>query len=209
MAAKDDKATPTSAPAGKKTSDKPLLKVEDVPKEIRDYVLSKTAPADKSPAPAITAAKENGSYYGKVISNSDKYLVQLVGKEKLWLIAHPKDKIELQNPKLQKMDAEKQLNNANIQIHYTGDKAKAYPWDANKDKEKAPAPKALKQETLLEQAKQYAQENIKNAAQRTAFVKHMENVADKAFAPKEATRTQPEKTPAPAKAKTKSKDQER
>ncbi len=206
-------STDNTPPAKAENKGQPLLKIEDVPKEIRAYALDKTTPKDdngqpiKGKAPPVIPAKENGSYYGKVISNTDKYLVQLTGQanDKQWLVVHEKEKIALQGAPLQKMDEGKRLNNAGVQIHYTGDKAKAYPWSP---KDKGEAAKTITKDAFVEQAKLYAQENIKNANQRTAFVKHLEGMADKAF-PDKAKNQQKEQSPAERPDKAPNKGQER
>lgn len=211
----DNTATNPSAKPEKKP-DKPLLKIEDVPKEIRDFAVNKISPKDdlgnprkdgkgKDIVASITTAKEGGSYYGQVVLNNEKFLVQVVGKDKNFAIVHPKDKIELQGANLNKLDAEKRLNNQSIQIHYKGDKAKAYSWAVNKEKTNELTP-----EKFIEQARQYAQNNIKNAGQRTTFINHLEKASGITIAARETNKPEPEKLSAPKeKAKTKSQDLER
>lgn len=190
-----------------------LMKIEEVPKEVRDYAINKLSPADadgnrlkdaqgKEVRAGISTAKENGSYYGPVVLNNDKFIVQAVGKDQSYAVVHPKDKVELQGQTLAMLDAKKRLNGFNVQIHYTGDKAKAYPYrakEATADKAEAQQKEAVKPETLIAQAQQYAAENIKNANQRAAFLKHMEQVTQQAFQ-REGTQQQPAKSkPVPSK----------
>ena len=195
-----------------------LSKIEDVPKEIREYAVNKLNPKDaegnrlrdgqgRKISASVSVAKENGSYYGPVILNNDKYLVQSVGKDRLYAVVHPKDGLDLQGSTLRMLDSKRQLNNTNVQIHYTGDKAKVYPYSdknregADKPKEApAPARDELKPDAFLAQAAQYAKQNIKNANQREAFMKHLGNVTEQAFnKPPETARAQSK--PAPVQAK--------
>lgn len=169
-----------------------LMKIEEVPKEVRDYAVNKLSPKDatgKEVRTGIAVAKENGSYYGPVVLNNDKFIVQAVGKNRSYAVVHPKDNVELQGFTLALLDAKKQLNGFNVQIHYTGDKAKAYPFKPKEaiadhaqgqHRDQAPKPEAL-----LAQAQEYAASNIKNANQRAAFLKHMEAVTKQAFEPRE------------------------
>ena len=199
-----------------------LHKIEEVPKEVRDYAINKLNPVDAAGerikdaqgnniTARISTAKENGSYYGPVILNSEKFLVQAVGKERLSAVVHHKDDVALQGASLALLDAKKTMNGTNVQVHYTGDKAKAYHWsdkskqaaDPAKDApektpQQAPAKEAMKAEDFMKQAADYAKENIKNTNQREAFLKHLGNVTEQAFNKQpEATKS----TPAPVQAK--------
>jgi hypothetical protein len=221
----NDRNQPPSAavsPAGKNTNQRPavgdyIMKIEEVPKEVRDYAINKISPKDadgniqkdekgKEMRAGISTAKENGSYYGSVILNNDKFIVQAVGKDRGYAVVHPKDKVELQGPTLATLDEQKRMNGFDVQIHYTGDRAKAYPYKAKETTaeqgEKALASKAkeaMTPETLIAKAQEYAAENIKNANQRTAFLKHMEAVTQQAFQRDTAPQQQASK-PAPQKA---------
>lgn len=191
-------------------------KIEEVPKEVRDYAINKLNPVDAAGerlkdaqgnniTARISTAKENGSYYGPVILNNDKFIVQAVGKERLSAVVHHKEDVALQGASLAVLDAKKTMNGTNVQVHYTGEKAKAYPW-ADKSKQaadpardvpekvsqQAPAKDALKPEDFMKQAADYAKENIKNTNQREAFLKHLGNVTEQAFNKQlEATKTMP------------------
>lgn len=195
-----------------------IHKIDQVPKEVRDYAINKLNPVDHAGervrdaqgnaiAARVSTAKENGSYYGPVILNSERFIVQAVGKERLSAVVHHKDDVALQGGSLAMLDAKKTMNGASVQIHYSGDKAKAYPW-ADKSRqgndqtrpaaEKEPAKEVMKAEDFMKQAADYAKGNIKNANQREAFLKHLGNVTEQAFG------KQPEVTkssPAPALAK--------
>jgi hypothetical protein len=191
-------------------------KIEEVPKEVRDYAINKLNPVDAAGerlkdaqgnniTARISTAKENGSYYGPVILNNEKFIVQAVGKERLSAVVHRKEDVALQGASLAVLDAKKTMNGTNVQVHYTGEKAKAYPWadksrqaaDPGKDmpekvSQQAPAKEALKPEDFMKQAATYAKENIKNTNQREAFLKHLGNVTEQAFNKQpEATKTMP------------------
>jgi len=179
-----------------------LMQIDHVPAEVREYAVNKISPTDSSGNPlkddagkevkaSISVAKENGSYYGPVILNNDKFIVQAVGKQRNYAVVHPKDKVELQGSTLKMLDQKKQLNGFNVQIHYSGDKAKAYPFKPREataqQEQQAPAKEQMKPEELLAQAQEYAAKNIKNTNQRNAFMKHLEVVAKQAFdAPEQA-----------------------
>ena len=216
------------SPAGQRTASNTkvvggyLHKIEEVPKEVRDYAINKLNPVDAAGerikdaqgnniTARISTAKENGSYYGPVILNNEKFLVQAVGKERLSAVVHHKDDVALQGASLALLDAKKTMNGTNVQVHYTGDKAKAYHWsdkskqaaDPAKDApekapQQAPVKEAMKAEDFMKQAADYAKENIKNTNQREAFLKHLGNVTEQAFNKQpEATKS----TPAPVQAK--------
>ena len=216
------------SPAGQRTASNTkvvgdyLHKIEEVPKEVRDYAINKLNPVDAAGerikdaqgnniTARISTAKENGSYYGPVILNNEKFVVQAVGKERLSAVVHHKDDVALQGASLALLDAKKTMNGTNVQVHYTGDKAKAYHWsdkskqaaDPAKDApekapQQAPVKEAMKAEDFMKQAADYAKENIKNTNQREAFLKHLGNVTEQAFNKQpEATKS----TPAPVQAK--------
>ena len=183
----------TQAPEPKKKAPgKYLSKIEEVPKEIRDYAINKLNPVDAAGnrikdgngnevTASISAAKENGSYYGPVILNNDNYLVQAVGKDRLFAIVHEKQNVALQGAALPTLDAKKSLNGTSIQIHYTNDKAKAYPWTEKSQKAEAKeeaGEKTIKPDEFLKKAAEYADANIKNPIQRQAFMKHLNNVTE-------------------------------
>jgi hypothetical protein len=200
----------TTSPAEpkKKTPGNYLSKIDEVPKEIRDYAINKLTPLDSSGnrikdgkgndvTAIISAAKENGSYYGPVLLNNDNYLVQAVGKERLFAIVHEKQNIAFQGAGLPTLEAKKSLNGTNIQIHYTNDKAKVYPWTDKTQKvesKEEPNEKSIKPDEFMKKAVEYADSNIKNPIQRTAFIKHLNNVTEQVF-----NKQQPEAKLAPEK----------
>jgi monoamine oxidase len=198
-----------------------LHKIEEVPKEVRDYAINKLNPVDAAGerikdaqgnhiTARISTAKENGSYYGPVVLNNDKFIVQAVGKDRISAIVHHKDDVALQGASLALLDAKKTMNGTNVQIHYTEDKAKAYHW-SDKSKQVAEsgndasvreaARDAMKPEDFMQKAANYAKENIKNTNQREAFLKHLGNVTEQAFNKQQPEVTKTKATPAPAQAK--------
>jgi hypothetical protein len=182
-----------------------LHKIEEVPKEVRDYAINKLNPVDAAGerikdaqgnniTARVSTAKENGSYYGPVILNNERFIVQAVGKERLSAVVHYKEDVALQGASLAMLDAKKIMNGTSIQVHYTGDKAKAYHWSdkskqvaepakeaPEKSPEKMPVKEAMKAEDFMKRATDYAKANIKNTNQREAFLKHLSNVTDQAF----------------------------
>jgi len=186
--------TPPTEPRKKNTGNY-LSKIDEVPKEIRDYAINKLTPLDSAGnrikdgqgnevTASISAAKENGSYYGPVILNNDNYLIQAVGKGRLFAIVHEKQNVAFQGASLATLDAKKSLNGTNIQIHYTNDKAKAYPWADKSQKtevKESPGEKAIRPDDFIQKASEYAKANIKNPNQREAFLKHMNNVTEQVF----------------------------
>ena len=173
----------------------PITDIRNVPKEIRDTAIVRAAPKNhkgeilkddsgKPKLPQLLSAKENGSYRGPVILNSDKYLVQAVGQRNDFLILHEKGNLQLQGKVLPKLDAEKQMNGFNVQVHYSGAEARAYPYSPEKDAEKRQQTRAeqpsLTKEELSKQAQAYAQ-TIKNAKSREAFLNHISQLSSHSF----------------------------
>ncbi|MDR1709144.1 MAG: hypothetical protein LBS70_05430 [Candidatus Accumulibacter sp.] len=164
-----------------------IMKHEDIPAEIQTYVQERLGRdsdgnqrRDETGAefkPSIVPAKENGNYKGTIILNADNYIVQTVGKEARTAVVHRKEDVALMGSRLQWRDENKKLHNADVQIYYNGNKAKAYPWDREKALEAArtPGKTAMNAETVIEKARQYAAESIKGAKQREAFLAHLEN----------------------------------
>lgn len=180
-----------------------IHKIENVPKEIRDYAINKlsvNAAGERIKdqhgneiMARISTAKENGGYFGPVILNNEKFIVQAVGRNHLSAVVHQKSDVILKGESLALLDAKKMMNGTSLQIHYKGDKANAYHWsDKSRQisgpvQEKAPVKEAMKAEDLMKIATDYAKENIKNSNQRAAFLKHVGSVSDLAF-----TQQQPE-----------------
>lgn len=150
----------------------------NIPQEIRSNVAAQLGPeADVFPA------KENGSYKGPVIHADTGYVVQAVGKDHQTAVVHQRADVQMMGAALQSRDARNDLINRNLQVHYRGDQAKAYPWDAEKEATQRaarstdrPADRGAVAGQVLSEAEKYAMANIKNAKQREAFLKHLGNV---------------------------------
>lgn len=184
-------ATPAATP--KKDAGQYITPPDKIPQEIKAFVEKRLGQDsqgnqredDKGNAikPSIFPAKENGSYKGKVILNTETHLVQSIGKDDRTAVVHDKANLELMGERLKWRDENQKLHNADIQVHYQDGKGKAYPLAKDKDGDK-PQPSAersgLSPEQMLEKAQQYAVENIKNAKSRDAFLKHMENMVSPA-----------------------------
>lgn len=150
----------------------------NIPQEIRNHVAAQLGPeADVFPA------KENGSYKGPVIHADSGYVVQAVGKDHQTAVIHQRADVQMMGAALQSRDARNDLANRNLQVHYRGDQAKAYPWDAEKEATQRaarstdrPADRGAVAGQVLSEAEKYALANIKNVKQREAFLKHLGNV---------------------------------
>lgn len=183
-----------------------ITDIKNVPKEIRDTAITRAAPKNhkgeilvgddgKPLLPQLRSAKEGGSYRGPVVLNSDKYLVQAVGKNRDFLIVHEKSNVQMQGTALPKMDSEKRLNGFNVQVHYTGKDAKAYPYSPEREAEKRQQAReeraaqqpatALTKDQLAQSAQTYAQ-TIKNAKSREAFLNHINQLTSQSFQQKPA-----------------------
>ncbi|HBN8448260.1 TPA: hypothetical protein NI803_004603 [Pseudomonas aeruginosa] len=160
----------------------------NIPQEIRSSV------ADRLGTEAeVFPAKENGSYKGPVIHADKGFVVQAVGKNQQTAVVHQRADVEMMGASLKGRDANNDLVNRNIQVHYRGEHAKAYPWDAEKEQQQRAARTVEKQTErgaatatrVMSEAEKYAAENIKNAKQREAFLRHLGNVTQQAFQPQQ------------------------
>ncbi|MCF3643141.1 hypothetical protein LXM94_24595 [Rhizobium sp. TRM95111] len=157
----------------------------EIPQDLRTSIAGKLGKEAE-----LYPAREDGSYKGPVVHADKDFIVQAVGKNQQTAVAHRREDVQMQGASLQGRDANNDLVNRNIQVHYRGEQAKAYPWDAQREAqqrsekstdraEKRPAPG----EKVLAEAQKYAQDNIKNPKQREAFLKHLTNVTQQAFQP--------------------------
>lgn len=160
----------------------------EIPQEIRTSIAGKIgAEAEVFPA------KENGSYKGPVVHADKDFVVQAVGKNQQTAVVHRRADVEMMGASLKGRDANNDLENRNIQVHYRGEQAKAYPWDAQKEQQQRAARAsdrtaergASTANKVMSEAEKYASENIKNAKQREAFLKHLGNVTQQAFQPQQ------------------------
>lgn len=188
QAPQESAKTPRPKDAGKY-----ITAPDKIPPEIKAYVDKRLGQDengnprkdenDKVISPAIFPAKENGSYKGKVILNNDTYLVQTIGKDERTAVVHEKANLELMGERLKFRDQKQTLHNADIQVHYTDGKAKAYPvkneqQQGGVEKQAGVEKAAINNEQMLQKAQEYAAENIKNGKSRDAFLKHFENVVN-------------------------------
>lgn len=104
----------------------------------------KAAAVDKLGSEArVAPAREGGGYKGKVIYANDRYLVQAVGQKQENAVVHRKADVEFVGQKLGWREQNGLLNGVNVQVHYNGDKAKAYVW--NQEREQAARAAAAKE----------------------------------------------------------------
>lgn len=142
-----------------------IMSKDAIPTGLHNY-MKKVAESTGKPAPDLIPARQNGSYRGPVLMENNGYLVQSVGQDGNKAIVHKKDNLTLEGDYLNQRAAAGKLRGTNLQIHYKDDKAQVYPL----------AEKKLAPETIMDKAQKYAAENIRNAKQREAFLKHLENV---------------------------------
>lgn len=179
-----------------------LIKHEDIPPAVSKLMRDKMGEGSE-----VHPAKENGTYKGKVIFTNEQFVGQQVGREGKMAIVHRKSDVEMQGNELKWRLENNRLNNAGVQVFYNGDKGKAYPFNLEKQQaassgreQPASAPEkpvGITPEKLMEQATKYAAENIKNAKQREAFLKHLGAATEQVKAPKEAEKVA-KSTPAKA-----------
>lgn len=210
----------TNARPAKKQIGPEITDIRGVSQELRDTAIARAAPKNHKGEilrdengnqilPQIKSAREGGSYVGKVVLNSDKHLIQAVGRDQNYLIVHEKKNLQMQGEALPKLDAEKRMNGFHVQIHYAGTEAKMYPYSPEKAAERrqqAAAEKTaqskepvLNKDAFTKQVQEYAQ-TIKNAKSRESFLRHMETLGAQTFQqPQRETRqAQPAKEQAPA-----------
>ncbi|PLZ00426.1 hypothetical protein CY652_21410 [Burkholderia sp. WAC0059] len=74
--------------------------------------------------------RENGLYKGEVF-NTDRYLVQEVATRSV--VFHDKQTMEFVDSRLKWCNESQRLNGAEVQVGYTGDQSKVYPYDRQRD----------------------------------------------------------------------------
>jgi putative DNA primase/helicase len=104
------------------------FEIKEVPSEIKNASIQRFGKPGVEMN--VTAARANGSYRGEVMA-TDKYLAQKVGDKSI--VIHQKNDIELVSQKHQWMAKENKLGGSDLQIHYDGEKAKAYPHDKQRE----------------------------------------------------------------------------
>lgn len=134
-------------------------------------------------------AKVGGSYKGPVIHADDSFIVQAVGKDRNSAVVHQRSDLEMQGAQLRQRDRNHDLVDRNIQVHYRGTSAKAYPMNPASpaqssdkpadERSAAPAkPDRMYREFVVATAAEYAQGVFKTAKQREAFVGHVTAMLD-------------------------------
>ena len=180
-----------SAPRAKESANAYRLDHKDIPQDVRDYVSDLKADAEVYPARA------GGSYKGPVVKTTDSLIVQMVGNDQKSAVAHKREDVEFVSPKLIRQDERDDLRGRNLQIHYRGTEAKAYTWDAEREKanraaaaEKAdPAKERAGARGKVEQVSQDQIEKkiqafaatLTTAKERDAFIASMKETTKKAF----------------------------
>lgn len=103
----------------------PLHDLKDVPPEVKAAAQQRFGHDIRMGVP-----RENGLYKGEVY-NTDRYLVQEVATRSV--VFHEKPGMEFVDSRLKWCNENQRLNGADVQVGYTGDKAKVYPFDRQRD----------------------------------------------------------------------------
>jgi hypothetical protein len=109
---------------------KPLFNIQDISEAVHDIALLRLETIDEADQYSnfVTTPKQDESYYGTVILNTDDFIVLAIGKNKSFAVIHRKKDLNILNKNLNFRSDNNKLNNVNIQIHYNKNKAKVYPW---------------------------------------------------------------------------------
>jgi hypothetical protein len=103
----------------------PLFDFKEVPMEIRAAAQQRFGADVRMGVP-----RENGLYKGEVF-NTDRYLVQEVATRSI--VFHDKQNMEFVDSRLKWCNENQRLNGAEVQVGYTGDQSKVYPYDRQRD----------------------------------------------------------------------------
>lgn len=103
----------------------PLFEFREVPSEIRAAAQQRFGADIRMGVP-----RENGLYKGEVF-NTDRYLVQEVATRSV--VFHDKQNMEFVDSRLKWCNENQRLNGADVQVGYTGDQSKVYPYDRQRD----------------------------------------------------------------------------
>jgi len=103
----------------------PLFDFREVPMEIRAAAQQRFGADVRMGVP-----RENGLYKGEVF-NTDRYLVQEVATRSV--VFHDKQNMEFVDSRLKWCNENQRLNGAEVQVGYTGDQSKVYPYDRQRD----------------------------------------------------------------------------
>ncbi|WP_146010178.1 hypothetical protein [Burkholderia sp. WAC0059] len=119
-------AAGTDAPAEQSRQiGNPLFDFKEVPMEIRAAAQQRFGADVRMGVP-----RENGLYKGEVF-NTDRYLVQEVATRSV--VFHDKQTMEFVDSRLKWCNESQRLNGAEVQVGYTGDQSKVYPYDRQRD----------------------------------------------------------------------------
>lgn len=132
----------------------------DIPKEITSFVTEKLGKGAEAHPP-----RADGGYKGRVLLNSDSYLVQAVGRNSQTAVVHRKGDTELMGSNLKWRDENKRLGSVDVQIHYDGDKGKVYSWNRQRED----------QQRMLSRAERFAK-TITNEKDREAFLTNLKEM---------------------------------
>ncbi|NGM80168.1 hypothetical protein [Burkholderia multivorans] len=103
----------------------PLFDFKEVPMEIRAAAQQRFGADVRMGVP-----RENGLYKGEVF-NTDRYLVQEVATRSV--VFHDKQNMEFVDSRLKWCNENQRLNGAEVQVGYTGNQSKVYPYDRQRD----------------------------------------------------------------------------
>lgn len=163
---------------------------KEIPKEIMAFVGQKLG-KDAS----VNPAREGGGYKGKVLLNSGDYLVQAVGRDGGSAVVHRKADLAMVGSNLEWRNTNERLQSVDVQIHYTGDKAKVFPW--NRERED--------QLRFMNRAKDYAK-TITSDLERGVFLKHLERFTGQSKGSERSTEQAQARAPERVASKSKGRD---
>ncbi len=132
----------------------------EIPKEISSFVTERMGTGAGAHPP-----RQDGIYRGRVLLNSDKYLVQSVGRSNNSAIVHKKEGMELMGSNLQWRDQNKRLGSVDVQVYYSGDKSKTYEYNREREDQKR----------MLARAEVFSK-TIKDEKKREDFMFHLKGL---------------------------------
>lgn len=103
-----------------------LFEHRSIPTEIAGYAKAKLGPNAN-----IHPPRRNASYKGVILLNTPDWLIQAIGRNGGTAIIHRKADVALIGS-LQARDRAERLIGVSAQVHYNGDRAKAYPLNAER-----------------------------------------------------------------------------
>jgi len=193
-----DKGSAQQTPQAKKPLGKPTMQLDQIPSYVAEKVSAKIEGA------SLAAARENGSYYGKVVYTDARHIGQVVGKAGTTVVLHRREDMQMVGQQLAWRLEQKKLNGAEMRVHYNEGKAKAYPFDQEryliKQQERKAQEPAKEVKDLLERAgtKNKAAEKGQAAEKKVDATEKKANAPEKKTAVKRVKK-EPAKTDKPAK----------